>query len=285
MPHGAGAFCVGVRALSLVPMLLLAGCAPAPREPSQAAAGSPRALAWLEPTSAAATDATPPFAAPAEPALAEPVAPPRTESACREQPPRAELLRSSYVWSPFATLEENRARKALHQAAIRFRTRHYGYVDGFGDPADSSVAPVGLSAIGHFFGVSVRLNRRVLVALRCVEVSILESCPETDYRPRVLDGLRFRNTFHDGEVSNHLYGIALDLDPNENSCCGCVAPLSEWPVCKDPYASREDLTRIPACWVSQFERFGFYWLGNDALADTMHFEFLGDPSRIEAPAP
>lgn len=286
MPHGARAFGLGVRAVPLVPLLLLlVSCAPAAREPAQAIA-PPRTLAWLEPTSASATDATPPFAAPAEPSLLEPVPPPpRMESACREQPPRAELLRSSYVWSPFATLEEKHARKVLHQAAIRFRTRHYGYVDGFGDPADNSVAPVELSAIGRFFGVSVRLNRRVLVALGCVEVAILESCPETDYRPRLLDGLRFRNTFHDGEVSNHLYGIALDLDPNENSCCGCVPPLSEWPVCKDPYASREELTRIPACWVSQFERFGFYWLGNDALADTMHFEFLGDPSRIEAPAP
>jgi hypothetical protein len=285
MPRAARAFCPCVRTVPFVPLLFLASCAPAAREPSPGAAAPPRILGWLDPISDSATDAAPPFTAPAESAPTEPVAPPRTESACREQPPRAEFVRSSYVWRPFATPEEKRARKALHQAAIRFRTRQYGYVDGFGDPADSPVAPVDLSAVGRFLGASVRMNRRVLVALRCVEVAILESCPETDYRPRVLDGLRFRNTFHDGEVSNHLYGIALDLDPNENSCCGCVPPLSEWPVCKDPYASREDLTRIPACWVSQFERFGFYWLGNDALADTMHFEFLGDPSRIEAPAP
>lgn len=37
---------------------------------------------------------------------------------------------------------------------------------------------------------------------------------------------------------------------------------------------------MPRCWVSAFERFGFYWLGRDALEDTMHFEFLGDPDRI-----
>jgi hypothetical protein len=34
--------------------------------------------------------------------------------------------------------------------------------------------------------------------------------------------------------------------------------------------------------VQAFERFGFYWLGHDALQDTMHFEFLGDPDRILA---
>jgi hypothetical protein len=39
---------------------------------------------------------------------------------------------------------------------------------------------------------------------------------------------------------------------------------------------------MPACWVGVFERFGFYWLGHDALKDTMHFEFLGDPERIGA---
>ena len=26
--------------------------------------------------------------------------------------------------------------------------------------------------------------------------------------------------------------------------------------------------------------YGFYWLGHDALEDTMHFEFLGDPEQI-----
>jgi hypothetical protein len=39
---------------------------------------------------------------------------------------------------------------------------------------------------------------------------------------------------------------------------------------------------MPACWVSTFERYGFYWLGNDALMDMMHFEFLGDPDAILA---
>jgi len=37
---------------------------------------------------------------------------------------------------------------------------------------------------------------------------------------------------------------------------------------------------MPRCWVGEFERFGFYWLGNDKIEDTMHFEFLADPSRI-----
>jgi hypothetical protein len=41
---------------------------------------------------------------------------------------------------------------------------------------------------------------------------------------------------------------------------------------------------MPECWVTAFERYGFYWLGHDELKDTMHFEFLGDPSKA-GPAP
>ena len=39
---------------------------------------------------------------------------------------------------------------------------------------------------------------------------------------------------------------------------------------------------MPECWVHAFEKYGFYWLGNDQLQDTMHFEFLADPERIVA---
>jgi hypothetical protein len=56
--------------------------------------------------------------------------------------------------------------------------------------------------------------------------------------------------------------------------------LSEHPLCKRTtgIVGRTALTR---CWVDAFERYGFYWLGRDAiLRDTMHFEFLGDPDRI-----
>jgi hypothetical protein len=32
--------------------------------------------------------------------------------------------------------------------------------------------------------------------------------------------------------------------------------------------------------VNAFTKFGFYWLGEDPMQDTMHFEFLGDPDTI-----
>ncbi len=81
------------------------------------------------------------------------------------------------------------------------------------------------------------------------------------------------------EISNHLLGIAIDIDPERNPCCGCVDPWPSNPICKNagPVYKR---TALPKCWISAFERFGFDWLGHDILEDTMHFEFLGDPDKI-----
>jgi hypothetical protein len=81
-------------------------------------------------------------------------------------------------------------------------------------------------------------------------------------------------------VSNHLYGIALDVDPEHNVCCKCLGRAAVHPVCTRPGATLADRMAMPPCWVAAFERFGFYWLGRDELEDTMHFEFLGDPDRI-----
>ena len=47
----------------------------------------------------------------------------------------------------------------------------------------------------------------------------------------------------------------------------------------------QERAALPACWIKSFERFGFHWLGRDALEDTMHFEFLGDPERITRATP
>ena len=238
---------------------------------------------WLGPIGAPPSVFVSP-AAPAGPDAASPAPPGGSDLppiACREQAPQPFLVRGHYVYRPDAGWEEAQRRKKRHRAAIEYRTRHYGYVDGFGEPTWNRHEPKDFTAAGRFFGIRVRMNRKVLVALGCVEQAIVRTCGAEAYVPEVLDGLRTRNTFHDGEVSNHTYGIALDVDPNKNSCCGCVWPLSDWPRCREPVSSPFERTGIPRCWVEAFERYGFYWLGNDALEDTMHFEFLGDPNKIK----
>jgi hypothetical protein len=202
------------------------------------------------------------------------------ETVCNEQPPQEFLKRSSYLWNA-QRMETDRAdQRAKHKAAVEYRSRQYGFVDGTGDPKWNHLPPSAYARDGRFFGVPIRMNNRVLTALGCVEKVIANDCATTPYAPRVLDGLRSRNTFHNDEVSNHLYGIAIDIDPDKNSCCGCVPPLSEWPRCKKPVSSPFERSFIPRCWVDRFERYGFYWLGYDTLEDTMHFEFLGDPGKI-----
>jgi hypothetical protein len=224
---------------------------------------------------------TPSLLAPA--VTAQPVAAPPVQmppSVCNEQPPQPFLMRGTYAWRVDDPPAERLRKKEAHARAIAYRTAHYGFVEGFGEPARGRRSPSQNARDGSFFGVPVRMNARVLAALACVEEAIRQTCGEGAYRPHVLDGLRTRNTFHGSEASNHLFGIAIDIDFDKNPCCGCVPPLSEWPRCKVPVTSPFQRTELPPCWVETFARFGFYWLGFDTLEDTMHFEFLGDPARI-----
>jgi len=139
--------------------------------------------------------------------------------------------------------------------------------------------------VTKFEGLSVVLHERVIPALQCVEQAIERDCRGTPYRPRSLAGTRQINTYFGGDVSNHVYGIALDIDPNDNPCCNCVEPWPDNPRCRGKKTDWERMA-MPECWVTAFEQYGFYWLGHDELKDTMHFEFLGDPSKAgAAPAP
>lgn len=201
-------------------------------------------------------------------------------SLCNEQPPQEFLMRSRYTFRSGASPEETERRQKLHVEALEYRTRRYGYVRGHGSPTWNGYPPVSFSDLTTFFGIKVRLNKRVIPALACVEAEIRRSCAKDGYVPHVLDGIRFHNTFTTGEVTNHAFGIAIDIDPDRNSCCGCVPPLNTWPRCLRPAASPYERAEIPRCWVGAFEKYGFYWLGNDPIEDTMHFEFLGDPDKI-----
>lgn len=204
---------------------------------------------------------------------------PKGALACNEQKPLPFLVRGNYTLLDGMPLEEQRNRAALQSRALKFRTEQYGRVRGtvpleWNDrTAGDFIEPT------EFMGLSVRVHRRIIPALRCVEQAIVASCGDTPYEPQKLLGIRGNNTFHNGEVSNHLYGIAIDIDPERNPCCHCVEPFPDHPACKKK-ASAYERAELPKCWTDTFERYGFYWLGHDRLEDTMHFEFLGDPNEI-----
>jgi hypothetical protein len=195
-------------------------------------------------------------------------------SACNEQEPQPFLVRGNFLKDPRG-----------NEHAIQYRTDQYGYFKGFGRPGVSKDPPSASTVETTFMGLGVRMHRKVVPALKCVEEEIRRSCSEHPYKPQALAGIRYRNTYRGGEVTNHIYGIAIDIDPALNTCCGCVKPWNDAPICKRPAKTEYDRMVMPECWVHAFERYGFYWLGHDVLRDTMHFEFLADPDRIVRGAP
>ena len=67
-------------------------------------------------------------------------------------------MRSSYVWKPDATPENRALHKQVHQQALEYRSRQYGFVEGSGDPKWNALPPHAYVRDGKFFGVGVRMT-------------------------------------------------------------------------------------------------------------------------------
>jgi hypothetical protein len=211
---------------------------------------------------------------------AEATSKPDLAGQCRLQEAQSFLKRESFV-------KNGELLGPDHTKAIRFRVKHYGRVeglDGFDELNPKTAFSQAVTA--RFMGHSVLVHRKIAPVLRCVERRIRRTCSvgADRYVPSAIGGFRKENSYRGGEISNHLFGIAVDIDPDRNPCCGCVDPWPDHPACKGPASTVYERTALPRCWVHAFERYGFYWLGRDKeLRDTMHFEFLGDPDRIAPP--
>lgn len=142
-----------------------------------------------------------------------------------------------------------------------------------------------------FMGRRVLLHEVTREPLRCVERYIHEHCGE--YEIKAMSGWRPTNTFKAQsnykrqEYSNHVFGLALDINPQENPCCGCVKDWAKSPLCLPENGARFvdsgaplGAYSIPQCWIDAFKQHGFHWLGDDALRDTMHFEYLAEPGAV-----
>ncbi len=202
----------------------------------------------------------------------------RAPAQCRPQEAQAFLERGSFV-------KDGQLQGKAHLKAVRYRIRRYGYIEGVGDEELNPKSAYSQATTMRFMGHLVQVHERIVPALRCVERRIKKTCSEgaDRYVPNAIGGFRKENTYRGAEISNHLFGIALDIDPDRNPCCGCVKPWPDHPACQGPATTVYERTALPRCWVHAFERYGFYWLGRDKeLRDTMHFEFLGDPDRIVA---
>lgn len=203
---------------------------------------------------------------------------------CHEQSAQPFLVRGSWFPRTNDADKVKEGRKLLEQA-IKYRTEKYGYFEGFGSPKGNPHPPKHYAKATSFMGMNVQVHEKIIPALKCVEAALKSNGAGNEYKPHAMGGIRFRNTYKGVEVSNHVYGIAIDIEPDKNTCCGCVAPWNEHPLCKQKGKSVWERMVMPRSWVETFEKYGFYWLGHDVLQDTMHFEFLGDPDKIvEAPS-
>src|SRR5262249_45677245 len=135
---------------------------------------------------------------------------------CNEQAPQ-QFLVDAHFDSHFALGAERRREWAnVLSAAVRYRTEQYGYVAGFGSKEWNSRSVAEQLRTVSFFGVPVRIHERIADALGCAEARIRLRCADQPYQPTILSGARIRNTYLNGEVSNHVYGIAIDVDPVRN---------------------------------------------------------------------
>lgn len=197
------------------------------------------------------------------------------ENGCRVQSPQKFLERRSFVTKGIVD-------GGKHATAVRYLVEHYGNVGDDATRRMNAKGALSQAVTVQFFGMPVSVHSKVAPALSCVEKRIRKTCTGSSrYTPRALGGFRGANTYRGLEISNHLFGVALDIDPDRNPCCGCVEPWSSHPKCKQKSKSPFDRASMPRCWIKAFERYGFDWLGHDALEDTMHFEFLGDPDKIK----
>ncbi len=204
-----------------------------------------------------------------------PKKPKKFRGVCRLQRAKNFLKRDRFVVN-------GQLRAQPHQKALKWRIEHYGKIEGVPFEKLNPSSAYSQAKQTRFMGLPIQVHEKIVPAISCVEKRIKLNCngKSRRYSAKAIGGFRQANTYRQGEVSNHLFGIAIDIDPEKNPCCGCVDPWPNHPSCKKDIKAVIDKAELTQCWVDAFERYGFYWLGRDALEDTMHFEFLGDPDRI-----
>ncbi len=270
----------GVVAIAFALVWGACATAPPPREthsaalPPKPAASSAVVESFVPPVSSgsAMDDDDEDEEAPAASASVVASAAPVATAVCNPQKAFEFLIRKNYI--PVKTKTKQ------HEKALRYKTVTYGSVKGVGDGSWNKTTAKSETVATTVFGLPVTVHKKIVPAIRCAEAEIKATCGATPYTPKVLSGIRDKNTYRAGEVTNHLWGIALDIDPALNSCCGCVKKWQQNPLCKKKAKEIWERMSMPKCWVDAFEKYGFYWLGHDVLRDTMHFEFLADPDQV-----
>lgn len=78
----------------------------------------------------------------------------------------------------------------------------------------------------------------------------------------------YRTTVSGGRLSEHAYGTAIDINPNENYCVYSSGNVVG--TCYEPYTNQYSV--VPEI-INIFRKYNFYWGGS--FGDYMHFSYFG----------
>lgn len=115
---------------------------------------------------------------------------------------------------------------------------------------------------------TVTVNKAIAERVKSVFQEIFAG--EEKYPIYAVQGYSWR-----GGTSEHNYGLAIDINPNENymiNSSGNVVSGSFWDPNKSPYSIKENGDVVTA-----FKKYGFAWGGNawKSSKDYMHFSYMG----------
>ena len=132
---------------------------------------------------------------------------------CRVQSPQKFLKRRTFV-------QKGMLNPKKHARAVRYLAENYGHVETEETRRHNSESAHSQATTVQFMGLPISVHEKIAPALHCVEKRIRSTCTRKSrrYTPRAVGGFRTANSYRGAEISNHLFGIAIDIDPDRNPC-------------------------------------------------------------------
>jgi hypothetical protein len=130
---------------------------------------------------------------------------------CRPQSPQKFLKRRTFV-------KKGMLDPKKHAKAVRYLAEHYGHVETEETRRHNPESAHSQATTVQFMGLPLSIHEKVAPPLHCVEKRIRATCSRKSrrYTPRAVGGFRTANSYRGAEISNHLFGIAIDIDPDRN---------------------------------------------------------------------
>jgi hypothetical protein len=119
----------------------------------------------------------------------------------------------------------------------------------------------------NLFGGTAHVHRNLAASVRRIDTRWRALGGNGFYRVTSVGGYVCRNIAGSSRLSIHSYGLAIDINPNQNPHC------PSWAACNGRNVL---ITNMPATFVNLFRNEGWGWGGNwNSSKDAMHFSKYG----------